>query len=60
MKKLELNQMEIINGGECTKTATKMLVTMGGTFVAAATGNIFMIGWGIFTMYDMVGNCEEW
>lgn len=60
MKTLDLNQMEIINGGECTKTATKILVTMGATAVAAATGNIFMAGWGLFEIYDMMDDCEEW
>ncbi len=62
MKKLDLIQMETVNGGYCTKTATKILMASASATIAAATGNIFWAAWSLFTVADLMtsGECENW
>ena len=63
MKKLELNQMENLQGGECTKSATKVLLATAAITMAVATGGLFAIAiagaswW--FTMDSALTTCEE-
>lgn len=62
MKSLDLNQMEIVQGGECTKTATIVLMAMAGAAYGVATGGVGYIfgGWALFTMLDNMETCQEW
>tara|TARA_R110002033_G_C3890885_1_gene238824 strand:- start:3775 stop:3969 length:195 start_codon:yes stop_codon:yes gene_type:complete len=64
MKTLELNQMEELQGGYCTKTATKVLMGAASAVVGAATGGIGLIfmAWAIYEMADTMTSetCENW
>lgn len=64
MKKLELNQMEAFQGGECTKTATKVLMGVASAVVGAATGGIGLVfmAWALYEVADTMTSevCEEW
>ena len=67
MKTLELNQMVKVNGGDCTKTSTKILIGLGaaayGTFVLATggLGGLFGLASFYFAMDGALsGECENW
>jgi hypothetical protein len=61
MKKLELNQMENLHGGECMKTATKVLMASAAIVAGALTGGIgyLFMAWGLYTLPDTMTTCEE-
>ena len=52
MKKLEMNQMEKIEGGGCWGFAAGALATFAGGPLTATVG--FMV------MLDQAAECEEW
>ena len=64
MKTLELNQMENIEGGDCTKTSTKILMGAASAVVGAATGDIGLIfmAWALYEVADTMTSeeCQDW
>jgi Na+/glutamate symporter len=64
MKTLELKQMEELQGGECTKTTTKVLMTVASATVGVLTGGIGLIfaAWSMYELADTMASqeCEEW
>lgn len=63
MRKLEFQEMENINGGECYKTATKVLVGAAGVTIGVLTGGLGALAfaaWGMYELADtMTSGCEE-
>jgi hypothetical protein len=66
MKKLELNQMENLEGGKyCTKEATGILLATGTLFFVAATGGLGAFALAGFSFYLSIdsaasGSCTSW
>jgi hypothetical protein len=64
MKTLDLNQMENIEAGYCTKTSTKILMGAAAAVVGAATGGIGLIfmGWALYGVADIMTSeeCQDW
>jgi hypothetical protein len=66
MKKLELNQMENLEGGKyCTKEAVGTLIALGSLAFVAATGGlgaIALAGFSFYLQMDSIasGSCTSW
>ena len=66
MKKLELNQMENLEGGKyCTKEAVGVLLATGSLIFAAATGGLGALaiaGFSYYLQMDSIksGSCTSW
>jgi len=59
---MNLNEMENISGGECAKTATKVLMASASAAIGIATGGIGLLfgAWALYTVADtMTSGCEE-
>ena len=65
MKKLELIQMENLDGGRCTKTTTKILVGVAAATIGVATGGLgalLFVAWDLYQIADTMGSgeCQDW
>ena len=62
MKQLNLDQMETLSGGDCEKSAAKVLIALGAATAAVLTGGLFAIVVGVASFViatdDAVDNCE--